>query len=98
MEKILSATYDGKQLKTDETLDLPLNTQLKVIIETEGESTQDGNNGAMNLSIHQQNSNELIRLLQSWREEEDKEEQQETWEYLKHVLDEDRLSDRSLFS
>lgn len=38
-----------------------------------------------------------IELLRSWREEGDKEEQRETWEYLKKVLDEDRLSDRKLF-
>lgn len=38
-----------------------------------------------------------IDLLQSWREEEDAEEQQETGEYLIQALDEDRLSDRQLF-
>jgi hypothetical protein len=80
MEKILSATYDGKQLRTEETLDLPPNTQLRVIVEIEGEDFKEGNNGAMNLGTHQQNSNKLIRLLQSWRKEEDKKEQQETWE------------------
>jgi hypothetical protein len=40
-----------------------------------------------------------IALLRQWREDEsDTEEQCETWEYLKRVLDEDRLSpDRKLF-
>ncbi len=41
-----------------------------------------------------------IRLLDSWGEpttEDDEAEQRETWEYLKRVLDEDRLSYRKLF-
>jgi hypothetical protein len=41
-----------------------------------------------------------IELLRSWMEtkdEDDAAEQRETWEYLKKVLDEDRLSDRKLF-
>ena len=40
---------------------------------------------------------QLINLLQSWIDEDDAEEQQETGEYLIHALDEDRLSDRKLF-
>jgi hypothetical protein len=39
-----------------------------------------------------------IDLLRSWREEGDEQEQRETWEFLKTALDEDRLSDRPLFS
>jgi hypothetical protein len=42
------------------------------------------------------NYDAAIQLLQSWREA-DEQEQQETWEYLKRALDEDRLSDRKLF-
>jgi hypothetical protein len=40
-----------------------------------------------------------IALLRSWREASDEEarEQQETWEYLKKALDEDRMSYRKLF-
>lgn len=38
-----------------------------------------------------------IALLQSWMDEEDAGEQQETGEYLIQALDEDRLSDRQLF-
>lgn len=38
-----------------------------------------------------------INLLQSWIDEEDGGEQQETGEYLIEVLDSDRLSDRPLF-
>ncbi|MGE3540469.1 MAG: hypothetical protein AB7N91_23870 [Candidatus Tectimicrobiota bacterium] len=40
---------------------------------------------------------ELVTLLQSWSEEDDPEEQQETGEYLIRALDEDRLADRPLF-
>lgn len=38
-----------------------------------------------------------MALLQSWRNEQDAEEQKETGAYLQRVLDEDRLSDRKLF-
>jgi intergrase/recombinase len=37
-----------------------------------------------------------IRLLRSWRGEDDT-EHEETWEYLRRALDEDRLSNRKLF-
>ena len=40
---------------------------------------------------------ELAKLLQSWIVEGDAQEQKETGEYLIRSLDEDRLSDRSLF-
>lgn len=40
---------------------------------------------------------ELVALLQSWIEEDDPAEQQETGEYLIRALDEDRLADRQLF-
>ena len=40
---------------------------------------------------------EAVNLLQSWIDDEDVEEQQETGEYLIRALDEDRLSDRKLF-
>jgi hypothetical protein len=40
---------------------------------------------------------EAVNLLQSWIDEEDSQEQQETGEYLIRALDEDRLSDRKLF-
>ncbi len=41
----------------------------------------------------------LIALMNEWAEgdTEDQEEQRETWEILKRVLDEDRLSPRKLF-
>lgn len=40
---------------------------------------------------------EAINLLQSWIDDEDIEDQQETGKYLIHALDEDRLSERKLF-
>jgi hypothetical protein len=40
---------------------------------------------------------ELAKLLQSWIEEGDAQEQKETAEFLIRTLDEDRLSDRLLF-
>ena len=40
---------------------------------------------------------ELVTLLQSWMDEGDPEEQQDTGEYLIRALDEDRLADRQLF-
>jgi hypothetical protein len=40
---------------------------------------------------------EAVKLLQSWLDDEDDEEQQETGQYLIQALDEDRLSDRKLF-
>ena len=39
----------------------------------------------------------LVRLIQSWMDEDDAGEQRETLEYLIHALDKDRLSDRKLF-
>lgn len=41
----------------------------------------------------------LIALMNEWAEGDtaDQEEQRETWEILKRVLDEDRLSSRKLF-
>lgn len=44
-----------------------------------------------------QKQSEAVDMLQSWIEDEDVEDQQETGEYLVQVLDEDRLSDRKLF-
>jgi len=40
---------------------------------------------------------EIVTLLQSWLDEKNPEEQQETGEYLIRTLDEDRFSDRQLF-
>jgi septation ring formation regulator EzrA len=40
----------------------------------------------------------LDRLLKSWEDEGDAQEHLETWEFLKQALDEDRISNRPLFS
>lgn len=40
---------------------------------------------------------EAVDMLQSWIEDENVEDQQETGQYLVQVLDEDRSSDRKLF-
>ncbi|UXE58662.1 MAG: hypothetical protein KA717_21790 [Woronichinia naegeliana WA131] len=45
-----------------------------------------------------QKNQAAIDLLDSWlSEDEDASEHQQTWDYLKKVMDEDRLSDRPLF-
>ncbi len=45
----------------------------------------------------EQKQSEAVNLLQSWLDDEDDEEQQETGRYLIQALDEDRLSDRKLY-
>ncbi len=47
--------------------------------------------------VEKQKQTEAVKLLQSWLDGEDEEEQQETGQYLVQVLDGDRLSDRKLF-
>lgn len=49
------------------------------------------------LRPREKRSEQLVALLQSWIDEEPDTEQSETGDYLVHVLDEDRLSDRKLF-
>jgi hypothetical protein len=44
-----------------------------------------------------QKQTEAVNLLQSWIDDEDESEQQETGQYLIHALDEDRLFDHKLF-
>ncbi len=48
-------------------------------------------------SLERQQQAEVIDLLQSWIDDEDIVEQQETGEYLVGAIDADRLSDRRLF-
>ena len=50
-----------------------------------------------NFILVKQKQAEAINLLQSWMDDEDGSEQQETGQYLIHALDEDRLSERKLF-
>lgn len=51
----------------------------------------------MSQAERMQRNQGAIELLRSWEEEGDEQEQTETWEYLRRVLDEDRLSNRPLF-
>ncbi len=47
--------------------------------------------------LPKEKQSKLVNVLQSWIDEDDADEQQETGEYLIYTLDEDRLSDRKLF-
>jgi hypothetical protein len=47
--------------------------------------------------IQRRRNRAAIDALRSWRDADD-DEQRETWEYLRRVLDEDRPSYRKLFS
>lgn len=47
--------------------------------------------------VPKEKQSKLVNALQSWIDESDVDEQQETGEYLIHALDEDRLSERKLF-
>ncbi|UIE38094.1 hypothetical protein [Leptodesmis sichuanensis] len=51
----------------------------------------------VNSILLKQKQTEAVNLLQSWIDDEDVEEQQETGQYLIHTLDDDRLSERKLF-
>lgn len=82
------------------TLDLPpeLEQYLLQAAEQQGVSVE-----AMTLQLltnslqWKQKQAEAVDMLQSWIEDEDVEDQQETGKYLVQVLDEDRLSDRKVF-
>lgn len=50
-----------------------------------------------NSILLKQKQSKAVNLLQSWIDDEDVEEQQETGQYLIHALDNDRLSERKLF-
>ncbi|NEO46600.1 MAG: hypothetical protein F6K55_21730 [Moorea sp. SIO4A3] len=50
-----------------------------------------------NSILVRQKQAEAVNLLQSWIDDQDIEEQQETGQYLIHALDQDRLSERELF-
>lgn len=51
----------------------------------------------VNSIVLKKKQTEAVNLLQSWIDDEDVEEQQETGRYLIHALDDDRLSERKLF-
>jgi hypothetical protein len=48
--------------------------------------------------LNSENNQALLELVESWQEEGDEQEQTETWNYLRQALDENRLSNRPLFS
>jgi plasmid stability protein len=50
-----------------------------------------------NSILLKQKQAEAVSLLQSWIDDEDGKEQQETGQYLINALDDDRLSERKLF-
>lgn len=50
-----------------------------------------------NSILLKQKQAEAVSLLQSWIDDEDEKEQQETGQYLINALDDDRLSERKLF-
>lgn len=50
-----------------------------------------------NSVLLKQKQTEAVNLLQSWMDDDDREEQQETGQYLIQALDDDRLSERPLF-
>ena len=63
--------------------------------------TQNSPSAAWEKAMRQIEANQppsLDRLLQSWEDEGDAQEQLETWEFLKQALEEDRISNRPLFS
>jgi hypothetical protein len=66
-------------------------SRLPMYAKNEQISSQDG------WTLPQMNASEAVALLKSWYEE-DANEQKDSWKRLKVALDEDRLSDRKLFS
>jgi hypothetical protein len=89
-------------LKKLMTLTLELPSELEQYLLTEAKA-QGISIEAMTLRLlassipARQKQAEAVKLLQSWLDDEDEQEQQETGQYLIQALDEDRLSDRKLF-
>jgi hypothetical protein len=88
------------QNKMTLTLNLPIEIErhLTLKAQEQGLSTEVYILQLLSASVSTQaKQNTLVNTLQSWLDEDDEGEQQETGEYLIHALDEDRLSDRQLF-
>jgi hypothetical protein len=82
------------------TLNLPPDLELRLQNEAERQGLPTAALTLQLLDQHLPSKNpqeELAELLRSWIVEGDAQEQKETGEYLVRSLDEDRLSDRSLF-
>jgi hypothetical protein len=82
------------------TLDLPIEIEQYLLQEAkqQGLSIESVTLQLLTSSIMlKQKQIDAVNLLQSWIDDEDSEEQQQTGAYLIRALDEDRLSDRKLF-
>ncbi len=65
---------------------------------TKNQDTQINNVSVKDSNVKVSEKNQkVIDLLDFWIEDGNKQEQTETWEYLKKELDENRLSDRKFF-
>jgi tagatose-1,6-bisphosphate aldolase len=108
MQKEIQTTYNKGSFVLDEPLLIPENARLRLFIDVENSGADQAVEGyevrhvpllkSVEISHStKQNGKNLLRLLRSWREEDDQGEQKKTYDYLKKVLDEGRLSDRRLF-
>ncbi|AFZ59015.1 hypothetical protein H6G54_23645 [Anabaena cylindrica FACHB-243] len=82
------------------TLSLPPELEQYLIQEAQqqGLSVETYTLGLIQKSILQKEKQlKIVNVLQSWIDESDEQEQQETGEYLINALDENRLSNRQLF-
>ena len=83
------------------TLTLPSEMEARLIEEAERQGMSPGEYTLQLLQKHLQSPQDrraaLVKLVQSWIDEGDAEEQKETGDYLIRVLDEDRPSQRKLF-
>jgi hypothetical protein len=67
-----------------------------MVAKSDTQHERQGSTHAATMQEQMERNQEVIRVLDSFLEG-DAEEQRETWEYLKRVLDEDRPSDQKLF-
>ena len=74
-----------------------LESQLKRVASDAGIPEEEFALRAIEERLEMERRKAAIALLQSWIDEGDEEEMRETGDYLRRVLDEDRLSDRKLF-
>jgi predicted transcriptional regulator len=92
--------HDAQNRKMTLTLNIPIEIErhLTLKAQEQGRSTEIYILQILATSVSTQvKRNTLVDTLQSWLNEDDDGEQQETGEYLIHALDKDRLSDRQLF-
>jgi hypothetical protein len=70
---------------------------VKPVLSESAETSEKIDITKLSLEERIQRNQPAIELLRSWREEDDAREQKETAEYLEQVMNEDRMSNRSLF-